>query len=173
MNSNFIPWLTRRIGFGAMFLLMLGWLAVPVALAEKPGWTNWFGKKKAADDTAEAVQTDVAKSKDKADKEGRKAAKETRKAEQEAARQQKEKEEEATAEMEAVKEKAAKAEKEATRKQKKMTEDAGDEVEKGKAKVKAEKNKTAEGMKELDKGSEKGQAMREQHSRKWWKFGLD
>jgi len=157
-----IPWLTRRIGYCAMFLLILGWLAVPVALAEKPGWTNWFGKKKAADDTAEAVQADVAKNKDKADKEARKAA-----------RQQKEKEEEATADTEAVKEKAAKAEKEAARKQKKMTEDAADEVEKGKDKVKAEKSKTAEDMKELDKGSEKGQAMREQHSRKWWKFGLD
>jgi len=34
----------------------------------------------------------------------------------------------------------------------------------------SDKNKNPDERKELDKGSEKGQAMREEHSKKWWKF---
>ena len=45
--------------------------------------------------------------------------------------------------------------------------DNGKKIREG---AKKAKEKNLENMKEADKGSEQGKAMREQHRRKWWKF---
>lgn len=74
----------------------------------------------------------------------------------------------------AVEKEAEAAEKAAEMKAKAAEEEADQKMSKEKAKLKGlekQKVKKAEQMqKELDKGSEKGKAMREQHRRKWWKF---
>ena len=65
-----------------------------------------------------------------------------------------------------VRKKAKKVKKEKAEKAEKEVKKRGEKAEKA-AKGKA---KSPEDMKEVDKGSEKGKEMREQHSRKWWKL---
>ena len=76
-----------------------------------------------------------------------------------------------------VTEHAGSRSKEAKEKAEKKHKEHGDEAEEAKEKAEKAKEKSGKGkekspedMKEVDKGSEKGQAMREQHRRKWWKL---
>jgi hypothetical protein len=68
----------------------------------------------------------------------------------------------------------AEAQKDAECKMDKAGKDAACTMEQNKEKMekmkKQQQKKTEEMRKEAGKGSEKGQAMREEHSKKWWKF---
>jgi flagellar biosynthesis GTPase FlhF len=171
MKAQMSPFLSKRTGVGGVVICVLCWLAVPAAQAEKPGWLDRIKGKKATEEVkpgkaVETAQADAAKASDDATK----AAKKAKDQADESAKTAKAESDRAQKKAKDKAEKAKKAGEDIADKQQDAAKDA---AEKAKEKLKADKDRTTADMKELGKGSEQGQAAREEHRRKWWKFGAD
>lgn len=130
----------------AGILVVLGLTSASLAYAEKPAWA---GKDKTA---KEQMKSQYENTRPDTDEEAQEAH------------------ERAEKEHKKAEEKMKKARTENEEKYKKEKKDMDDDHEQERVMDKQRESKTMDMRKETGKGSEQGQASREEHSRKWWKF---